>query len=164
MIAQSRMRILLAVVVVSGIVSGCGSSPSQPHAGWRAAASTTSGGVADRAVDVALSQVGTPYRYGGAGPSGFDCSGLVHYSYREAGKLLPRTTGQLWDDTVSVGRADLRAGDLLFFRIDGKMQHVGLYVGNGQFVHAPSSGRRVSVASLSSDFYAHAFLRGGRPR
>lgn len=163
MIAQPRLRLMLAVIFV-GMVAGCGSSPSHPQAGWRASTPTTSGTVADRAVDIAMDQVGTPYRYGGAGPSGFDCSGLVHYSYRQAGKMLPRTTGQLWDHTVSVSRADLRAGDLLFFRIDGKMQHVGMYVGNGKFVHAPSSGRQVSVASLSSDFYAHAFLRGGRPR
>ena len=164
MIAQPGIRVLLAVVVISGLVAGCASSPPHPQAGWRAASSAKSGSVADRAVDIAMNQVGTPYRYGGAGPSGFDCSGLVHYSYREAGKLLPRTTGQLWDQTASVSRSDLRAGDLVFFRIQGKMQHVGMYVGNGRFVHAPSTGRQVSVASLNSDFYAHAFLRGGRPR
>lgn len=164
MIAQQRRRILLAIVLATGLVAGCSSSPSHPQAGWSDPAPVSSGSVANRAVDIAMRQVGTPYRYGGSGPSGFDCSGLVHYSYREAGKLLPRTTGQLWDHTATVARGDLRAGDLLFFRINGKMQHVGLYVGNGRFVHAPSTGRQVSVASLSADFYARAFLRGGRPR
>ncbi len=77
---------------------------------------------------------------------------------------LPRTTGQLWDSTTRVERADLRPGDLIFFSINGKMQHVGMYIGGDEFVHAPSSGRQVSVASLSNSYYNRAFLRGGRPR
>jgi len=112
---------------------------------------------------VALDQVGRPYVYGGESPSGFDCSGLVHYAYAQSGKRLPRTTGRLWSDTRPVDIGQLEVGDVLFFSINGKMQHVGLYLGRGQFVHAPSSGRRVSVESLSSDFYRRALLRGGRP-
>ena len=108
--------------------------------------------------------LGVPYRYGGSGPSGFDCSGLVHYSYSRAGASVPRTTGQLWDSTTRVDRADLRPGDLIFFSINGKMQHVGMYIGDDEFVHAPSSGKQVSVASLSTTYYRSAFLRGGRPR
>jgi len=57
----------------------------------------------------------------------------------------------------------MRTGDLLFFSIEGKMSHVGLYLGNGKFVHAPSSGRRVEIERLDSDFYRQAFLRAGRP-
>jgi cell wall-associated NlpC family hydrolase len=115
-------------------------------------------------VQVALRQVGTPYRYGGAAPGGFDCSGLVHYSYLKAGKSVPRTTSQLWNATATVERRKIRAGDLLFFNIDGKMSHVGLYIGGSRFVHAPSSGKKVSVESLESDFYRHAFIRAGRPQ
>jgi len=112
---------------------------------------------------VALDQVGTPYRYGGNSPSGFDCSGLVHYAWRQAGRSLPRTTTQLWRATSPVGRDELARGDLLFFRIEGKMQHVGLYIGGRRFVHAPSSGRTVTVESIDTPFYSDAFIRGGRP-
>ncbi|MBT8099197.1 MAG: C40 family peptidase [Gammaproteobacteria bacterium] len=111
-----------------------------------------------------MRQLGVPYRYGGSNPNGFDCSGLVHYSYNKAGKSVPRTTGALWDDARPVAEANLRAGDLLFFRISGKMSHVGLYIGGGRFVHAPSSGKRVTVADLQSDFYSSALIRAGRPR
>ena len=75
---------------------------------------------------------------------------------------MPRTTGQLWSAARTVERRELRAGDLLFFNIEGKMSHVGLYLGDERFVHAPQSGRRVSVASLDSPFYSAALLRAGR--
>ncbi|MGI9237712.1 MAG: C40 family peptidase [Woeseiaceae bacterium] len=116
------------------------------------------------AARIALDQVGVPYRYGGSSPSGFDCSGLVQYSYSRAGKPIARTTNQLWSSTQAVGRQELRVGDLLFFSIEGKMSHVGLYLGQQRFVHAPSSGRSVTVASLDAPFYQSAFLRAGRPR
>ena len=120
--------------------------------------------VGEKAAAVALRQVGVPYRYGGANANGFDCSGLVQFSYGKAGKSMPRTTGQLWSATAAVHRKNLIVGDLLFFNIEGKMSHVGMYVGRQQFVHAPSSGRTVSVATLDSPFYASALIRGGRPR
>ena len=120
--------------------------------------------IGEHAAAVALGQVGTPYRYGGQTPAGFDCSGLVHYAYGQAGIPVPRTTGALWSSARPVPREELRPGDVLFFSIAGKMQHVGLYVGEGRFAHAPSSGRTVTVESLSADFYRQAFLRGGRLR
>jgi cell wall-associated NlpC family hydrolase len=112
---------------------------------------------------VALDQVGAPYRYGGANPQGFDCSGLVQFSYSQAGVRVPRTTGQLWSASRTVGKDELLAGDLLFFSIDGKMSHVGMYVGDRRFVHAPQSGRTVSVGSLEAPFYKSALVRAGRP-
>ena len=120
--------------------------------------------VGAKAASVALRQVGVPYRYGGSTTSGFDCSGLVQFSYGRAGKSVPRTTGQLWSATSTVNRSDLQVGDLLFFSIEGKMSHVGLYIGGQQFVHAPASGRTVTVAKLTSPFYASALIRAGRPR
>ena len=119
--------------------------------------------VGEIAAAVALNQVGVPYRYGGSSPTGFDCSGLVQYSYSRAGKRIPRTTGQLWSSTIAVAGNELRIGDVLFFNIDGKMSHVGLYLGGRRFVHAPSSGRAVTVTSLDTPFYRTAFLRAGRP-
>ncbi len=116
------------------------------------------------AARIASQQIGAPYRYGGSSPDGFDCSGLVQYSYALAGMRVPRTTGQLWSSTQSVRRDELRSGDVLFFSIDGKMSHVGLYLGEQRFVHAPSSGRTVAIASLETPYYRKAFIRAGRPR
>ena len=75
---------------------------------------------------------------------------------------MPRTTGQLWRDSLTVNRSELRKGDLLFFSVDGKMQHVGLYVGGDRFIHAPSTGKRVALESLESRYYADALLRTAR--
>ena len=157
---------LLPVLAVAVLVAGCGSSSTRetPSARHGAVSRPASVSVGDRAAEVALAQVGVPYRYGGQSPTGFDCSGLVHYAYGRAGKAVPRTTGSLWSGTTAVERSDILPGDILFFSIEGKMSHVGLYLGGGRFVHAPSSGRSVSVETLSSPFYSQAFLRAGRPR
>jgi cell wall-associated NlpC family hydrolase len=143
----------LAITVLA--MAACGSNPPD-----KATAPTASAG--DRAAIIALDQVGEPYRYGGNSPGGFDCSGLVQYSYSRAGYSIPRTTGQLWSAAKSVDRRQLRVGDLLFFSIEGKMSHVGLYVGERRFVHAPQSGRSVSIESLDAPFYKAAFIRAGR--
>lgn len=165
---RSRNAAIATLLIVAVLLSACGGSPQKVDSrAYRTATihqGQTERSVSERAAAVAMQQVGTPYRYGGQAPSGFDCSGLVHYSYWQAGRSVPRTTGQLWNSTAPLRRSQLEAGDLLFFRIGGKMQHVGLYVGDGRFVHAPSTGKRVSVESLTSEFYEQAFLRGGRLR
>ena len=168
MIAQ-RIRFvsgLQAVLVAALLLTGCSSPPpTQPSpAHSTPAVRPATNTIGDRAADIALAQVGVPYRYGGQSPAGFDCSGLVHYAYSQVGKQVPRTTGQLWTGTTLITRSDMRPGDVLFFSIEGKMSHVGLYIGGGRFVHAPSSGRSVSVETLASPFYRDAFLRAGRPR
>ncbi|MEL7296160.1 MAG: C40 family peptidase [Pseudomonadota bacterium] len=114
------------------------------------------------AATIAQQQVGTPYRYGGMSTSGFDCSGLVHYAYLEAGHSVPRTTAGLWQGSSPVSDDRLRPGDVLFFRFDGKPSHVGLYLGDDWFVHAPSTGKRVSTERLSNPFYQQRFIRAGR--
>ena len=174
MIAQLArdVRNLPVAVAVVVLLGGCASSPTESddgqsgdhrrHVPAQAVAAPRS--VADRAATIAMQQVGVPYRYGGQAPTGFDCSGLVHFSYLRAGKPVPRTTAQLWNNTNAVSRSELQRGDLLFFAIDGKMQHVGMYIGDEQFVHAPSSGKRVQVASLDWEYYSDALLRGGRLR
>ena len=154
-----RSGLLLLLALLATACSGTAEKPDYPDS--RARVGSSHGQVA---AQIALQQVGVPYRYGGQTPSGFDCSGLVHYSYGRAGKAVPRTTAQLWSGTTPVARADMQVGDVLFFSIAGKMSHVGLYVGNGRFVHAPSTGKTVSVASLSSAYYQKAFLRAGRPK
>lgn len=167
MIAQPAriIRIFALAITMLGLASACSSTPAST---WYPAPAGTSaavhGGIGEKAAAIAVDQVGVPYRYGGSSPRGFDCSGLVQYSYSRAGKHVPRTTGQLWSSTAAVGRHELRIGDLLFFKIAGKMSHVGLYLGGRRFVHAPSSGRTVTVASLDAPFYKDAFLRAGRPQ
>lgn len=155
---------IAGILFISLLLQACsGGASVQPDVAERRGI-TPAPTTGERAVHIALRQVGVPYQYGGQSPSGFDCSGLVHYSYSQAGVAVARTTGQLWSSTTPVAREDIRKGDLLFFSINGKMQHVGLYIGNGQFVHAPSTGRVVSVETLSSTYYRNAFLRAGRPR
>lgn len=117
----------------------------------------------ERAATAAVRQIGVPYQYGGATVRGFDCSGLAQYAYAQAGKRIPRTTAQQWRKLSPVPRDKLQVGDVLFFRINGGVSHVGLYLGKNRFVHAPSSGREVSIAELDSEFYERAFVRGGRP-
>ena len=167
MIANSHRRISVAAIAVIAALSlaGCaGSGGVETKPGEVSSARPSPASLGERAAAVALRQVGAAYRYGGASPAGFDCSGLVQYSYREAGKKLPRTTGQLWEAAGNVAYRDLEVGDLLFFRFDGKMSHVGIYVGDERFVHAPSTGKRVSVDSLDTEFYRRALVRGGRVR
>src|SRR5919108_727626 len=102
----------------------------------------------------ALKMVGKPYRYGGASPSGFDCSGLVQYSYRQAGLALPHNTDKQRSVSRLIKVAELRRGDLVFFNQEGKKYgHVGIYVGGGKFVHAPSSGKSVRSDRLDSPYW-----------
>ena len=157
MIAQpARLFRVFSLAITVLAITACASNPADTPAAQVA-------NKGQRAAMIALDQVGIPYRYGGATRQGFDCSGLVQFSYSRAGVSLPRTTGQLWSASTTVSEEDLRAGDILFFRIDGKMSHVAMYLGNRRFVHAPQSGRSVSVGSLESPFYNAALIRAGRP-
>lgn len=116
-------------------------------------------------VAAALDMIGVPYRYGGTSPRrGFDCSGLVQYAHRQAGFEVPRTTGQQYRAMIPVPRAALQPGDLVFFRIRGPrlISHVGIYLGNGKFVHAPSTGKRVSIASLRDHYWRRHYAAAGR--
>lgn len=161
------LRTLAAGVAPLVLVIGCAGSPvyAPPPDEVRAAGGTAAGStVGERAAVIAVRQVGVPYRYGGMSADGFDCSGLVNFAYARAGKTVPRTTGDLWRELRPVSARELRVGDVLFFNIEGKASHVGLYLGDRRFVHAPSSGREVTIADLDSGFYREAFIRGGRPR
>lgn len=110
-------------------------------------------------VDVAAQQIGTPYRYGGNTRRGFDCSGLVEFAHRQAGIEVPRTTAEQWADARSTDRRLLLPGDLLFFRIgDHKRRHVGIYEGDGLFIHAPSAGKSVGRASLDSQYWRRRLI------
>lgn len=119
---------------------------------------------ANDAAAYALKMVGKPYRYGGATPSGFDCSGLVYFSYRQAGVELPHSTERQREVSRSIRRASLRRGDLVFFDLEGKKNsHVGIYLGDGRFVHAPSSGKHVRTDRLDTPFWRKHFSEARRP-
>lgn len=105
-------------------------------------------GTAARAVEIALAQQGDPYVWAAAGPDAFDCSGLIVYAYGQLGIGLPHYTGALWEAGPHVSQSELRPGDLVWT----SSHHVGIYVGNGQMVHAPNSGDVVSVDDIWS-FY-----------
>ena len=117
----------------------------------------------DEVVAVAMSLRGARYRYGGATPRGFDCSGLVFYAHRQLGLSVPRTSRDQADAADSVKPRKLRRGDLVFFKIGGSsVNHVGIYIGRHRFVHAPGAGKPVTVNSLDDAFYAESFSSAGR--
>jgi len=147
---MQRVKALLIIGVVLLAFSGCASAPVTPTSTAKATAADRG----DAAAALAAKMVGKPYKYGGASPSGFDCSGLVYYSYRQAGVALPHNTAQQRSATRLVKVAELRRGDLLFFDQEGKKHgHVGIYLGEGRFVHAPSSGKSVRSDALSNPYW-----------
>ena len=112
---------------------------------------------------VAAGLVGTPYRFGGTDARGFDCSGLAVYAYEKAGIVIPRTAAEQHHAARAVALSDLSPGDLVFFRIRSfHVNHVGIYVGAGRFIHAPRSDALVSYASLSAGFYRKHLVSAGR--
>ncbi len=119
--------------------------------------------IGNRATRIALKQIGTRYRFGGNTPRGFDCSGLVHYSYGQMGIHLPRSARLQSRALRSVPISQLRPGDLVFFKISrNQVSHVGIYYHDGLFVHAPKSGKNVSMASLSNPYWRSRYYRAGR--
>ena len=137
--------------------AGCAHAPQQQRlAGY-------SFSIGDKAADTALTMIGRPYQYRGESPSGFDCSGLVRYSYRAAGMDVPHSTAALKTHARPVAYRDMRKGDLLFFDQSGKkFSHVGIYTGDNRFVHAPSSGKRVRSDSLRDPYWKKHFLDARR--
>lgn len=107
--------------------------------------------------------IGTPYRYGGNDPRGFDCSGLVFYTHDKRGIEVPRTADAQSRAAAPVPTDALVPGDLIFFRIGSrKVDHVGIYAGGGRFIHAPSSGQVVSMAYLDDPYYRRHMIGAGR--
>ena len=148
---------LLCVLALMAITAAC--APFQ-----RGTPEPTPASPGTAALAAAESRIGSPYRYGGTGPDAFDCSGLVAYAYRQAGISMPRTAAQQYAIARPVPRGELRAGDLVFFRLAGReVSHVGIYAGDARFVHAPQSGGTVRLASLDDDWYRERYAGAGRP-
>lgn len=113
-----------------------------------------------RAADHAVTQVGVAYRYGGATPAGFDCSGLVQWAYGKAGVSIPRTSSEQYRATRRISKADLAPGDLVFWGSGGSVSHVGMYIGGGEVVQARKAGTPVQIVSV--DWWATNRIGYGR--
>ena len=145
-------RFLAAVLLAS--LAGCATSPAQ-----RAASGP---GVSERVAEIALELRGAPYRFGGEGPGGFDCSGLVHYAYDRAGMDVPRTARGQYEAVRRLYLEQLSPGDLVFFRTRGAfVSHVGIYVGDRRFVHALNPGEPVKLGSLDARYWEERLIRAG---
>jgi len=129
------------------------------HADREDISPTTLAGVRGTVVRSASAQLGAPYRYGGNRPGGFDCSGLVEFSPRQAGISVPRTAREQWRLASPLPGSDLAPGDLVFFSLgDDKPHHVGIYAGGGLFIHAPSPGKLVGHASLDNPYWKQRWI------
>jgi cell wall-associated NlpC family hydrolase len=164
----------LAALLVSAaaVLAGCSWAPTQPSDAPLSAttwSSWDSSGRADgaerpaaQAVDLATGLIGVPYRWGGATPAGFDCSGLVYYTFHKAGVSVPRTSQEQYHAARPVPIHKAEPGDLVFFGKRGRISHVGIYIGDRQFVHAPETGRNVTIAHLGDGYYRKRFAGAGR--
>lgn len=114
-------------------------------------------------ISYAYDFIGKPYVWGAEGPKSFDCSGFTKYVYRAFGVSLPHYTGSQIGEGSSVSRKNLKQGDLVFFNTDGSsVSHVGIYVGDGEFIHASSGSHKVTVSNLSQSYYNAAYVGARR--
>jgi cell wall-associated NlpC family hydrolase len=121
-------------------------------------------GIGYQAVALAEQFLGVPYVWGGATPAGFDCSGLVMYVYGLLGIQLPHYSGYQWFSGPRVARDQLQPGDIVFFHPSANgPQHEGMYIGSGEFIHAPHTGDVVRVSSLYDTQYALSYVGAVRP-
>lgn len=167
--AKSRYRLAAYSLAVLFLTVGCASTPAGPRGPYQhpyqrdfrpvVAHERPASPTPSRAAEIAQQMIGTPYRYGGESPrEGFDCSGLVQYSFSRAGLNVPRNTSELTQMTVPVEAGDIRQGDLLFFRQSARGgSHVAIALGGTSFVHAPSSGKSVRTDRLSDPYWQRSF-------
>lgn len=119
-------------------------------------------GIREDILDFAAQFLGTPYVYGGSTPSGFDCSGFTSYVYKNMGISIARTSSDQRSTTTNISMDELLPGDLVFFGSNDVVSHVGIYVGDGNFIHSPHTGSVVKYDTLASGNYNRRFICGGR--
>jgi cell wall-associated NlpC family hydrolase len=138
-------------------------SPAAPAAPAAPATPAAPADTGTMIAGIAASLVGTRYQFGGADQGGFDCSGLALYVHERVGLAIPRTAAAQQRAAQAVALAQLAPGDLVFFRIRSRrVDHVGVYAGDGRFIHAPRAGLAVTFADLGSGFYAQHLVAAGR--
>ncbi|MGW5334469.1 C40 family peptidase [Streptomyces bauhiniae] len=146
MTALNRVPSLMARAGTASALTlaAVGGSIMVPGLATDASAATT----ASKALKVAASKKGAPYRYGATGPGRFDCSGLTLYSFKKAGKKLPRTAAQQYNKSHHISSGRRKAGDLVFFHSGSSVYHVGIYAGKGKIWHAPKTGDVVRLQKI----------------
>lgn len=164
-IARHAKRLLVALAAAFALA--CATPDARPHTSTStplAQNGRAPAALPGSALATALAMIGAPYRYGGSSPQGFDCSGLVVYSFAQAGHPgLPHSAHALERLATPVAIADLEPGDLLFFTLSGsKTSHVAIYAGDATFVHAPSAGKPVERVSFDHVFWGPRIQRAGR--
>ena len=158
----------LSLTLITGLMLCCTSKPVSHRKYAEIQQTSENNTVAGRnegylAASLAREQVGVPYRYGGSSPSGFDCSGLVQYVYGKLGVSLPRESRDIAGVGHQVSVHALLPGDLVFFRINGRrVSHVGIYIGNNEFVHATKSGHPVRTDNMTNPWWRERFVVGRR--
>ncbi|MBS0376655.1 MAG: C40 family peptidase [Proteobacteria bacterium] len=151
--------VLAVALAVALALAGCAGGP-RPAPAPAVAAPVPARALGARAAGLALRLLGTPYQNGGTSREGVDCSGLVVYVYRELGVRVPRTAAEQRSWAERLPRESLEPGDLVFFTTPE--DHVGIYVGDGEFVHAPGAGRGVERTRLDTPYFILGFAGGGR--
>ncbi len=139
-----------------GVSTGIKPSPEALHG-------STGPTLANKIIQTAKKYIGVPYKWGGTTPKGFDCSGFVQYVFNAHGITIPRTSSsQYYELTRKVSKSDLQPGDLVFFNTSGKgVSHVGMYIGNGQFIHSAAS-KGIVIANLFSNYWMNLYLGARR--
>lgn len=160
-----RPMLPLVTVLIALSLVGCASNQSlrsDSQTVWQPASDTADSPTANQLWQVFERYEGTPYRYGGTSAKGFDCSGFIATAFNEAlGRQLPRTTSQMLSAGDAVERDQLQAGDLVFFRIKGKDQHAGIYMGGNSFIHS-STSIGVTHSSLNGYYWRERFSQARR--
>ena len=155
---MSGVRPCLVGIGISFVLAGC-ASVTERRADLGTPEIATSPRTGSGIVGVARKYVGAPYRWGGSSPSGFDCSGLVRYVYAQVGVDLPHNAAKQYALGAPVAREDLQPGDIVFF---DRLRHNGIYIGDGRFIHARQTGKRVAVAGLDEAWYAERWVGARR--
>ena len=154
---------LLAALLLAGCAAVPAPAPRAPLPAPPPAAPAAPADAGVAIAGIAAALIGTRYHFGGADQGGFDCSGLALYVHERFGLAIPRTAAAQQRAAQPVPLAQLAPGDLVFFRIRARaVDHVGIYAGDGRFIHAPRAGLAVTYADLGNGFYAQHFAAAGR--
>jgi cell wall-associated NlpC family hydrolase len=134
-----------------------------PAPSQKAAVTTSTSNVASKVISTAKNYLGVPYVWGGADPNGFDCSGFTQYVFNKNGISLPRVASDQYNVGTSVSKNNLKPGDLVFFETyKPGPSHLGIYLGNNQFIHASSAAEQVTISNLTTPYYTEHYIGARR--